>query len=165
MSPTVYRRRKAVRRRRPRSRYDVMAMKNLLLALALALPLAAAHHEEGELVAAEKAWAKAVAAHDYATLEKVLDPDLIYAHSTGVIETKEEYLGKLKQGTQRYDGIEHEKTTVRAHGNAAVAHSIVRMHGATKGTPFDNRLMMIHTWIKKDGAWRLVAHQTTRLTQ
>jgi len=139
-------------------------MKILLSALLLALPLAAAHHEGG-IVKAEKEWAAAVAAHDYATLEKVLDPELIYAHSTGVIETKEEYLAKLRKGTQRYDGIEHEKTTVREHGDAAVAHSIVRMHGATKGEPFDNRLMMIHTWIKKDGVWRLAAHQTTRLTQ
>ena len=65
----------------------------------------------------------------------------------------------------RYDGIEHHKTTVREHGDSAVAHSIVRMHGENASGPFDNRLMMIHVWVKDGGAWRLAAHQTTRLTE
>ncbi len=113
--------------------------------------------------AAEKQWAKAVVARDFAALERILAPGLIYAHSTGVIQTKEEYLGKLRSGRQRYDAIEHEKTTVKVYGDAAVAHSIVVMKGESAGKPFDNRLMMMHFWVKENGAWRLAAHQTTRL--
>ena len=102
---------------------------------------------------------------DFPELDQTYHEDLIYAHSTGIIETKAEYLAKLKTGTQRYDLIEHHKSTIRAFGDAAVAHSIVTMKGATKGVPFDNRLMMIHTWIKDGGRWRLAAHQTTRLPE
>ena len=139
-------------------------MRKLLALAVLALPVFAAHHE-GPVVAAEKAWAAAVEKQDFAKLDAVLHDDLIYAHSTGVIETKGEYLGKLRKGTARYDGIEHHKTTVREHGDSAVAHSIVRMHGENSSGPFDNRLMMIHVWVKDGGAWRLAAHQTTRLTE
>lgn len=118
---------------------------------------------EDQVVAAEKSWAKAVMENDAAALDKILAPDLIYAHSTGVVETKADYLGKLKAGTQKYDLIDHEKTTVKVHGNAAVAHSVVVMRGTNASGPFDNRLMMMHLWVKDGSSWRLAAHQTTRL--
>jgi len=139
-----------------------------LLTLALiALSTAAltAAGSEAQVVAAEKTWAKAVTANDLKTVDDVLHDKLIYAHSTGVTESKAEYMGKLKAGTQVYDVIDHEKTTVRAFGSAAAAHSIVVMKGNTKGVPFNNRLMMMHLWILEDGQWKLAAHQTTKLTQ
>lgn len=133
------------------------------LLVALLLVAGAPAFADDAVTAAEKGWAQAVVSQNFAKLQRVLDDELIYAHSTGNIETKSEYLGKLKSGAQRYDAIDHEKTTVRVHGDAAVAHSIVVMKGSNAAGPFDNRLMMIHTWIKKGGEWRLAAHQTTRL--
>jgi ketosteroid isomerase-like protein len=134
-----------------------------VLMLSVAVTLAAAGPED-EVRAAEKSWTAAVAALDYTALDKLLHDQLIYAHSTGVVESKAEYLAKLKSGTQKYDSIEHLSLTVKPHGNAAVAHAIVRMQGKTKGEPFDNRLMMLHLWVKNGGKWQLAAHQTTRLT-
>jgi ketosteroid isomerase-like protein len=136
---------------------------NMIALLAGAVILKAA--AEDEIVKAEKQWATAVVARDFAALEKIYSDDLIYAHSTGVIETKEEYLGKLRAGSQKYDLIDHQKSTIKAFGDSAVSHWIVRMTGNTKGEPFDNTLMMIHFWVKQDGSWRLAAHQTTLLAQ
>jgi ketosteroid isomerase-like protein len=118
---------------------------------------------EEEIRKAEKSWAAAVAAQDYKTLDRLLGDQLIYAHSTGVVESKSEYLGKMKAGTQKYDSIEHESITIKPYGDTVVAHSNVRMRGTSQGTPFDNRLMMMHVWVKQGGVWRLAAHQTTRL--
>lgn len=116
-----------------------------------------------EVQAAEKAWARAVVKKDYAALEKLYDNDLIYAHSSGVVETKKEYIDKLRTGAQRYDAIEHSAMKVKVHGDAAVVHCHVAMKGINPKGPFDDKLMMIHFWIKKGGVWRLVAHQTTKL--
>jgi len=132
--------------------------------LILCLPAAAGAGEDA-VRRAEKQWARAVVSRDFAALDKILAPGLIYAHSTGVIETKEDYLGKLRSGRQRYDVIDHEKTTVKVYGDAAVAHSIVVMKGESAGRPFNSRLMMMHLWIRDGGLWRLAAHQTTRLGQ
>jgi ketosteroid isomerase-like protein len=115
------------------------------------------------LQAVEKGWAAAVVKGDIPALEKILADDLIYAHSTGVVESKSEYLGKLKGGAQRYDVIEHQSMTVKVYGDAAVVHSRVRMAGKNVSGPFDHRLMMLHVWVKRGGAWQLAAHQTTRL--
>ena len=120
---------------------------------------------ESDVLAAEKAWAGAVTAKDFKALNQIYDNSLIYAHSTGAIETKADYMGKLESGAANYTAIEYEKSTVRVHGDAAVAHHIVVMKGTNAAGPFDNRLMMIHTWVKKGGAWRLAAHQTTQIAR
>ncbi len=139
----------------------LLAVSLMMLAASV---LASAAGAEDAVVAAEKQWAQAVTTNDYAALEQLLSPELIYAHSTGIIESKSEYLGKLRGGTQKYDVIDHQKTTVKVHGDAAAAHSIVVMKGNTAGEPFDNRLMMMHLWVKSNGRWQLAAHQTTKLT-
>lgn len=131
--------------------------------LAAAAALGAAMSPTDEVIAAEKNWAKAVVEQNIPELKRIYSDDLIYAHSTGAIESKEDYLGRMTSGKQRYDVIDHEKTIVRIHGDAAVAHSIVTMKGNNDSGPFDNHLMMIHTWVRTGGRWRLAAHQTTLL--
>lgn len=131
---------------------------------ALAVGCSPAAGPEDEIRQAEKNWAAAVTRSDVAALERILDDELIYAHSTGVIETKKEYLGRLRRGAQRYDVIEHQRLTVKVHGEAAVAHSHVHMKGVSDQRPFDDKLMMLHLWVRRGGQWRLVAHQTTKLS-
>lgn len=140
-------------------------MKTAAIALSLllgALLLVAAPSAE-DIRAAEEQWSSAVEANDFSKIESCLADDLIYAHSTGAVETKSEYMARLRKGAQKYDAIRYEKTAVRVHGDTAVAHSHVRMTGTSDGAPFDNRLMMMHVWVKRGERWQLVAHQTTQL--
>jgi ketosteroid isomerase-like protein len=130
--------------------------------LGVCLPALAAPSED-EIRATEKAWAAAVVAQDFAKLDQFLSADLIYAHSTGAVESKAEYLKRLHTGAQKYEGIEYEKTSVHVYGDTAVAHSHLTMRGMSNGAPFNDRLMMMHVWVKAAGRWQLVAHQTTKL--
>jgi len=134
----------------------------LLASLVLALPLSAAPADD-EIRQAERAWAAAVTAGDRGALERLLGDRLIYAHSTGIVDSRADYLTKLRSGAQTYKGIEHQQMTVQVYGDAALVHATVRMTGASNGEPFDNRLMMMHLWVRERGAWKLAAHQTTRL--
>lgn len=118
---------------------------------------------EDEIRQAEKDWAAGITSRDYAVLDTMLADQLIYAHSKGVVETKSEYMDRLRRGAQKYDRIEHQSITIKSHGDTAVAHSQVRMTGTSDIRPFDDRLMMMHLWVKRDGRWQLAAHQTTRL--
>lgn len=136
----------------------------IAIVLGACLPALAAPGED-EIRATEKDWSAAVVAQDFAKLDRVLSPKLIYAHSTGAVETKDEYLKRLHTGAQKYDAIEYEKTSVHVYGETAVAHSHVTMRGTSNGAPFNDRLMMMHVWVKTGSQWQLVAHQTTKLTQ
>ncbi len=118
---------------------------------------------EEELVNAEKSWAAAVVARDFAALERIFTDDLIYAHATGAVESKAEYIGRLRSGKLKYDSLRHENIRVAVHGDSAVTHSSVQMTGASNGENFSDHLMMLHCWVKQAGRWRLAAHQTTNV--
>lgn len=135
----------------------------LIFTLLVGMPVFAAPSAEDDLRTQEKAWAAAVLARDFAALEKIYADELIYAHSTGAIESKQDYLERLRKGAQRYDGITHEKIRAVSYGDSAVTHSIVRMVGTSNGKPFNDHVMMLHLWVKKGDRWRLAAHQTTKL--
>ncbi|MBI1789341.1 MAG: nuclear transport factor 2 family protein [Acidobacteria bacterium] len=134
----------------------------ILLIAAAAVASFAASGEE-EIRGAEKAWAAAVKGRDFAALDKIFTPGLIYAHATGSIESKEKYIDRLRSGAQRYDSITHEDVRVVMYGDAAVAHSMVRVTGSNNAGPFNDHVMMMHLWVKQGGAWRLAAHQTTKV--
>ena len=133
----------------------------LLLCACATLGFAAAGEDEIRKV--EAAWADAVKAGDQTKLDKMLADGLVYTHSTGIVEGKSEYLAKLKQGTQKYAGIDASGVGVHMYKDAAVVNSKLRMTGATKGVPFDNTVLCTHMWVKQGGHWQLVAHQTTKL--
>jgi len=137
-------------------------MRHLLAVVPFLLGAAFAATDD-EIRAAEKAWGAAVVQRDIASLDRLFTADLIYAHSTGKVETKAEYLDRLRSGKQRYDGLTHESLRVVSYGDSAVAHAIVRMTGTNDNGPFNDHLMMIHLWVKQAGHWRLAAHQTTKI--
>jgi len=118
---------------------------------------------EQEVQQAERDWATSVMAKDVAKLGEIYHDRLLYAHSTGVVETKSEYMGKLEAGTTVYEVVEHAEMRVLPYGDMAMAHSRLHMKGVSADGPFDNLFMTIHVWVNEGGQWRLAAHQTTRL--
>ena len=140
-----------------------MNFARVLLAAAAPLICLAADSPEDAIRKAERAWAAAVVARDFAALEKIYAPALVYAHSTGAIENRQQYLDRLRGGAQRYDKIEHESMKIVPYGDSAVSHCIMRMTGTSNGKPFDDHIMMLHHWVRQGGAWRLAAHQTTKI--
>lgn len=142
--------------------YDTMSVNMRIILLAFTLVLTAFATEQ-QIIEAEKGWAAAVLAKDFGKLDSMLAPGLIYAHATGIVDNKAQYLQKMKSGKQNYAGVEHKSTKVQMYGDAAVAHSMMRMHGTNAAGPFDDQVMAIHLWVKSNGKWLLAAHQTTKV--
>lgn len=133
----------------------------LRLLLAFALVLAAA--PDDEVRAAESAWTKAIKAKDGKALDALLGDELIYAHSTGVVDSKKDYIAKVTSGKQLYIGAEHESMTVKHYGDTVIVHSRMHMWGTNQAGKFDDVVMAMHTWVRRSGKWQLVAHQTTKI--
>lgn len=141
-------------------------MKNGFRALALfgvSLTLAAQSKQADEIVATDKAWAAAIMGKDFAALEKLLADELVYTHSTGIVDTKKAYIESQKSGVQKYLSVEHKDPEVRLYGNTAVLTSGLKMHTETRGMDQTASFRVIHVWVKQNGRWQLAAHQTTRL--
>jgi len=117
------------------------------------------------ILQAEKQWMAAIQKPDAATLEKLLHVQLIYGHSTGVTDTKASYIGKVLSGKQKYAGVEQEIVKMQQVGETYIVHAKMHMFGMNQNGKFDDRLMLTQTWVKREGRWQLLAHQTAKLPQ
>jgi ketosteroid isomerase-like protein len=133
------------------------------LLAALAVLAGLAFGQESDIRAAEQTWAKAILARDAATLKKLLGDQLIYAHSTGIVDTKSSYIAKVASGKQLYEKVEQEALTVKMYGGTSVVHARMHISGVNQNGKFDDQLMMLHVWVKNGADWQLVGHQTTKL--
>jgi len=131
--------------------------------LALLVLAGFASGQEPDVRAAERAWVRAITTNNGAALDKLLGDQLIYAHSTGIVDTKKDYITKIASGRQKYEGVDHQSMIVKIYGSTAVVHARVHMWGVNQSGKFDDHLMMLHVWLKNGGEWQLVAHQTTKL--
>jgi len=134
-----------------------------VLALALAPALAAADDASSAVLAAQDARFAATIRADVAALAPLMTDDLTYTHSSGLTETKAEFLEGLRNGKYLYRSIESKDRRVRLHGDAAIvsgtAHVVIEPGG--KRTELD--LYFSELYVKEGGAWRMALWQSTRL--
>jgi uncharacterized protein (TIGR02246 family) len=139
-------------------------------ALAATLPSAPVHAApEGSasavaaVTAAHDARIAATIKGDLAALGALMTDDLTYTHSSGVTETKAEFLDGLKTGKYLYKSIEAPTRRVRVHGDAAIvsgpAHIVIEPGG--KRTELD--LYFTEIYVREGGKWRMALWQSTRL--
>lgn len=104
---------------------------------------------------------------DYAVLEKVFADDLVYTHSNGKQNNKQEYLQSIRDGKSQYEKIEVEALHVRAYhdGRTAVVNGSITITLPPKpdGTPNLAHLKYVVVQIKdpKKG-WQVVLWQSQK---
>ena len=133
-----------------------------LLALSLTA-LAQGNKVEQAVLKLEAEWVDALVKADAAALEKLYSEQLTYTHSSGSTDTKTEYITNLKAGKTKYESLVREDAKVRVFGNTAIHTSKTNIKLISNGQPSAFAVKMLHVWVKEGSAWRLVAHQTTRL--
>jgi hypothetical protein len=73
-----------------------------------------------EILALEKALYRAMIDRDFETLRDLLSDDLSYMHSTGVAESKAQYLAGVADGLYEYERIESHDVNLHIHLETAV---------------------------------------------
>ena len=135
----------------------------LVLGAAVCAAVCGAQDTKASILALDKQWSDAIVKSDTATLEKLLMDDLIYVHATGIVDTKASYIAKIKEKRQVYKSFEQRNPSVNVYGNSAVTFSWVRVTGTNQAGAFDDKIMLIHFWVKQNNGWRLAGHQTTKV--
>ena len=133
-------------------------MPALLLAVLLAAPPDAA----SDVLAAERRWTVALVRADLDALGRLYADDLVYVHSGGNVETKAQFLDRVRQGGLKYRKVDLISPRVRVYGDAAVVNGTFDVTVDVDGQAARNSVVYTHVYAHQDGAWRLVAHQTTR---
>ena len=117
-----------------------------------------------QVLQAERDLYRAMIAPDFAALERILAPDLVYVHSTAVAETKQEYLQGVAKGLYEYEDITTRATHVRVRGDVALVDGICDMKVGKGKQPKDLiHLLFVLVWVRDGAVWRLEHRHATRI--
>jgi uncharacterized protein (TIGR02246 family) len=141
-------------------------MKRILAVLLFCAAAAWGADEAKAVEEAERGWARGVTTNDFALLEKVLAPDLVYTHSNGLVDTRDSYIESLRSGKSRYLKVEYGDIKVRLlTPDIATANCRALIVTLQQGKENPMHLALLHVFKKNGGQWQMVAHQSARLPQ
>jgi ketosteroid isomerase-like protein len=110
----------------------------------------------------DQLWAEAVVKGDVTALHDVYADDLVYVHSGGNAETKDEFIRRVETGGLKYESLTLVDPKARVYGDAAVVNGMFDVRVMVDGEPVKTRVVYVHVYTRQGGRWRMVAHQTTR---
>jgi hypothetical protein len=94
----------------------------------------------------------------------ILSASLRYLHSTGVAESRDEYLGGVADRLYEYGHIESRDVRLNVSEDLAVQDGIVDMTVSAKGAPKALiHLLFCLAWRREGAQWKLLYRQATRL--
>ena len=107
---------------------------------------------------------QAMLAHDILALDMLLADDVVYVHSTGLAETKSEFLNGIREGLYEYERVRPETQRIEQSGDLAMVYSILDFIGGARGKSHPpTRLITTLVWRREHGRWRMVVRQATRI--
>jgi hypothetical protein len=142
-------------------------MKILFASLALLFVVQAFAAEDPQLVAvlaADKARVAAMQSGDRDKLDAVFSDELRYAHSNGIVDTKQSFIDILSAGKTKYVGYDYEEQdfTFPAPGIALMTGR-VHVKAEAEGKTMDAVLSFLAVWREEKGQWRFLAWQSCKL--
>jgi hypothetical protein len=114
----------------------------------------------------------AKAAHDYdqaqvtsnkAELQRLLADDYVLHNSGGQAQDKASFIADQVAPGYRLEPFVVEEKVEKVMGDAAILGGVARAKGTSGGEPFDVKLRFIDVWQKRNGAWKVVFSQATRV--
>lgn len=100
---------------------------------------------------------------DTAALRPMLEDELSYTHSNALVETKSSHLAAIGSRRTVYQAIAPVALSYRLVGELAIGTGIVSAKGSLEGTAFDVMLRVTTVHVRREGTWRLLAWQSTRM--
>lgn len=102
---------------------------------------------------------------DTNTVEKLYAEDYTAIRGDGTLQTKAQEIESLKSKMLTYEKIDVQDLKIRVYGNTAVATNLVFSKGITNGKPRNINIRSTRIWVKRNGNWKSVAYQSTRVSQ
>lgn len=152
------------------SRFHRHAAARCVLALAAAsAPLAAAASPSAadldQLTRQAHAWDQAIIRKDRAAIEANMADDFRQIDGDANIEDKSSFVDGLLSPQLKIDPYTVEELEVRQYGDTALLSGRTRMTGSWEGKPWTTHYRYIDIYVKRDGAWKIVSVQITRLAK
>ncbi len=102
---------------------------------------------------------------DFPAMEKLFADDLVYTHSSSVVDSKKTYIESMSSGNVKYKVMRRSDVTVRTFGCIAIITGLGNFDVRVKDKDLSVEIRFSSTWIKRDGAPQFVSWQATRTPQ
>ena len=141
-------------------------MKYLTLILWILAVIPTYAQSESEVKTALFQMRSAMLDEDESTLRELTSEHLTYGHSSGVIETQEQFLGVFASGNTDYQNWDiYELEISLPKSDMALVRHKVKADIQSNGNTNHLELGLLMVWVKEKGQWRLLARQAFRLPQ
>lgn len=144
----------------------------ILILVLLALPAGVATSAPpaaDEAIAAvekvEQARQQAMVSVDQEAMARIFATDLVYVHSTGLAQSKEDLIGMLVRGDIRYVAFKVENVAYRAYGSTVIGTGVQAIDLTSSSRPFVSRSRFTVVYVVVDGAYRLASYQSTTMPE
>ncbi len=116
------------------------------------------------VLAAEDARFAAMVAADPEAMRRWFADNLLYVHSTGVVEDREQLIASIAGRKLQYLAIEPSARRVVLQGaDAAFVHGVAHIKARAGDKPLEFSARYLAVYARQDAAWRLRAWQSLRL--
>ena len=98
---------------------------------------------------------------DAKTVAATLDASYTLTNSRAIVSHRDDDLREIGAGDPSYTVFSTHDMDARVYGDAGVVIGIVSLKGTSQGKPFDVDMRFTDTFVRRDGAWKMVAAQVT----
>lgn len=139
--------------------------------LAVTLALAGLSHAQtstslaAQLKAQGDRWDQAIVRKDRAAIEANMADDFRQIDGRGNVETKASFVAGLVSPDLVIDPYTVEDFDVRVYGDTALLSGRTRMTGRYQGEAFSSHYRYIDIYVRRDGAWKIVSVQISRIPE
>ena len=99
----------------------------------------------------------------YDSLQAALDDRLMFVHSNGWTENKQEFIQDIKSGKLKYTNIQVLEATARMYASTAIVNGKGKFTVTLDGNNLELNLSYTEVYIQKDGKWLLASRHANRL--
>jgi ketosteroid isomerase-like protein len=116
---------------------------------------------EEKIIALDAARHQAMIAGDVTALTRLLSDRLTYTHSTGLMESRGEYLASVAKGVFRYRDIKVTEREIREAAGAVLVTGRITIDVLIDGKAKLLQSRFLNVWVQEGGDWRMIAWQST----
>jgi uncharacterized protein (TIGR02246 family) len=118
---------------------------------------------EQEILQLDQRRVEAMMANDVATVAGTLAEGLVYVHSDGRQQSKEQLLAAMKSNRTPYRKVTYNGRAVRAVSDTRVLTGTATFEVLANGAPVAFTLRFMAVYVQENGAWKLGAYQSAAI--
>ena len=119
--------------------------------------------DQDTLIELEQKWDAAFRGRDAQFIASLLDDEFVVTYDDGARGDKAKELSLAAEFNQQIDSSTLDEFIIKVHGNTAVVLFTLHLVGPINGKPVAINYRYVDVWVNRDGVWKCVASQSTRI--